>query len=158
MNRVVLLSGCVAVLVISACGGGGVDVLDAQDRDNVVDYLQPDSLVDEGDPVDGGVDANAPEVDAVVDRDADAATISDSDAEGLTDGFESDGDDDAVPSDAPDAPDADSGEEPGGFGWPCDDDSDCLYGPCIVTDDGRVCSSECSDSTCPEGFDCVPSI
>ena len=40
--------------------------------------MQSDSLVDEGDPVDGGVDGNAPEVDAVVDRDADAATISDS--------------------------------------------------------------------------------
>lgn len=44
--------------------------------------------------------------------------------------------------------------EPGGFGWPCDTNNDCLSGYCIMVGTEGVCSSTCIDD-CPENWQCV---
>ena len=41
----------------------------------------------------------------------------------------------------------------GGFGWPCDQNSDCTNGWCIATADGHVCTEFCVDE-CPDGWVC----
>lgn len=40
-----------------------------------------------------------------------------------------------------------------GFGEACVDDSDCVSGYCIDSDDGRICTRACNDD-CPEGYSC----
>jgi len=42
----------------------------------------------------------------------------------------------------------------GGFGWPCDEDGDCLSGYCVETWEGKKCSIDCVEE-CPEdGWTC----
>ena len=43
--------------------------------------------------------------------------------------------------------------EPGGFGWPCIENSDCDSGYCVDTVDGPVCTKTCFED-CPPGFAC----
>ncbi|MFT3707105.1 MAG: MopE-related protein [Archangium sp.] len=48
---------------------------------------------------------------------------------------------------------------PGEQGWPCTDDSQCLFGPCLVRGpgNGRVCSAVCATdggTSCNKGWDC----
>ena len=43
---------------------------------------------------------------------------------------------------------------PGGFGWPCTDNSECVSGWCVESREGHVCSQLCLEE-CPEGFVCV---
>jgi hypothetical protein len=44
--------------------------------------------------------------------------------------------------------------EPGGFGWPCEVNGDCLSGYCVETWEGKVCSTDCVEE-CPEdGWNC----
>jgi hypothetical protein len=45
--------------------------------------------------------------------------------------------------------------EPGGIGYPCSADNDCLEGFCIQTLDGKMCTETCMEE-CPLGWDCVP--
>lgn len=45
--------------------------------------------------------------------------------------------------------------DPGEFGWPCSADNECLDGPCVLTDQGRICTAGCTYSLCPDGFSCV---
>ena len=55
------------------------------------------------------------------------------------------------------APDAtaqeDAGPTEGGFGWPCQENSECAAGYCIATPNGYACTDLCVDS-CPNGWDC----
>ena len=44
--------------------------------------------------------------------------------------------------------------EPGSFGWPCETDSDCLSGYCVITADGTKCTTACQED-CPEGWQCA---
>jgi hypothetical protein len=44
--------------------------------------------------------------------------------------------------------------EPGEFGYPCAQNSDCLSGYCMFAGAGKVCSKTCMDD-CPEGWSCV---
>ena len=44
--------------------------------------------------------------------------------------------------------------EEGGFGWPCNDNDDCIDPYCIASRFGRICTTSCIDS-CPAGFSCV---
>ena len=44
--------------------------------------------------------------------------------------------------------------EPGAFGYPCETDSQCLSGVCVVTSDGSVCTILCEDE-CPLGWECA---
>ena len=92
--------------------------------------------------------------DAVADV-ADAGDVAGPDVSDVLDVMQGDAADvsDAAGSDVPDVP-VDV-IDPGEFGWPCDEDSDCLAGPCVTTDDGRFCSLECAGSPCPDGFTCV---
>ncbi len=43
---------------------------------------------------------------------------------------------------------------PGGFGWPCDSNDDCLSGYCVETEDGFVCTETCIED-CPQGWECL---
>ena len=53
------------------------------------------------------------------------------------------------------APDVkpDAAAEPGAFGYPCQDNSECIAGFCMQTAAGKVCSQLCIE-TCPSGFSC----
>jgi len=44
--------------------------------------------------------------------------------------------------------------EPGAFGYPCNDSSECTSGYCIVSGDGQVCSVTCVEE-CPKDWQCV---
>ncbi len=44
--------------------------------------------------------------------------------------------------------------EPGGFGWPCKENTDCDTGLCIPTPDGSVCTIHCVED-CPDNFKCT---
>jgi len=44
--------------------------------------------------------------------------------------------------------------DPGGFGYPCESDSQCDSGFCVVTPDGEVCTVPCTEE-CPEGWTCA---
>lgn len=49
--------------------------------------------------------------------------------------------------------------QPGELGWPCTDDSQCLFGPCLAPGpgNGRVCSAVCAVDGgvgCDKGWDC----
>ena len=43
--------------------------------------------------------------------------------------------------------------EPGEFGYPCQDDDECLSGFCVVTLQGKMCTVECLEE-CPAGWQC----
>ena len=45
-------------------------------------------------------------------------------------------------------------EVEGGFRWPCLENSDCFSGLCIDTDEGSVCTRNCSEN-CPDGWRCA---
>ena len=47
--------------------------------------------------------------------------------------------------------------EPGEFGWPCSDPSDCYSGYCVPSPEGDICTKTCLDS-CPPGWSCRPLI
>ncbi|MCB9789315.1 MAG: hypothetical protein H6744_21775 [Deltaproteobacteria bacterium] len=47
--------------------------------------------------------------------------------------------------------------EPGGFGWPCTGNVDCLSGWCVEGANGYICTKACSE-TCPAGFDCKSAV
>ena len=46
--------------------------------------------------------------------------------------------------------------DPGGFGWPCTDNSDCISGYCVESADGMVCTGPCVED-CPDGWLCLQS-
>ncbi len=51
-------------------------------------------------------------------------------------------------------PDLESGCQGSGcFGAPCDDHTDCLYGPCVQHMGNKVCSMSCVEE-CPDGWAC----
>ncbi len=58
---------------------------------------------------------------------------------------------DLVPSDNPPL---DLGPEPGEFGYPCDDETDCNSGFCVATPDGFQCTVLCAEE-CPPGWQCA---
>jgi len=43
--------------------------------------------------------------------------------------------------------------EPGSFGYPCEENGDCLSGFCVETWQGKVCSQTCVEE-CPDGWRC----
>jgi hypothetical protein len=43
--------------------------------------------------------------------------------------------------------------DPGGFGYPCQTDSQCNSGLCVMTPDGKQCTIPCQDE-CPPGWAC----
>ena len=46
----------------------------------------------------------------------------------------------------------------GGFGWPCEDNGDCLSGYCVFYGPGKVCTTNCIDE-CPEaGWACLQDV
>ena len=46
----------------------------------------------------------------------------------------------------------------GGFGWPCNTNSECTSERCVESAEGGVCSKICEEAgDCPDGFECVPS-
>lgn len=149
--KVIVFAGL--LLSVGACGSSGNGLPDADITDAAADIVVLDSGLDSVSDV--AVDVS--HFDVVQDHFGDAAGDSD-----LTDvddtGFD-DGDSigrDAVDSGVSDADaSADAAEvtEPGTFGWPCSSDDDCLAGPCVITDDGRICSTTCT-SACPDGFTC----
>jgi len=47
--------------------------------------------------------------------------------------------------------------EQGGFGWPCQDGSDCLSGYCIETLEGNACTIGCVED-CPQDWSCVQDL
>jgi len=47
--------------------------------------------------------------------------------------------------------------EEGGFGWPCDENSDCDSGFCVETAGGDVCTMTCMDE-CPEDWLCEQNL
>jgi hypothetical protein len=49
----------------------------------------------------------------------------------------------------------DVGIVPGGFGWPCVTNAECLSGFCLPTAEGKRCTVVC-DLECPEDFLCKP--
>ncbi|MBM4371776.1 MAG: putative metal-binding motif-containing protein, partial [Deltaproteobacteria bacterium] len=49
----------------------------------------------------------------------------------------------------------DAAPEPGGFGWPCEENGDCDSGYCILTGDKKICTMTCVEE-CPKGFVCAP--
>ncbi len=59
------------------------------------------------------------------------------------------------------ATDVDTGDapplSPGGFGWPCTGNVDCLSGWCVEGANGYICTKACSE-TCPVGFDCKSAV
>ena len=44
---------------------------------------------------------------------------------------------------------------PGGFGWPCEVDEDCLAQGCVDWNGESVCTCACADDDCPEAWQCV---
>jgi len=42
---------------------------------------------------------------------------------------------------------------PGGFGWPCQGNPDCLDGFCVEGEEGYFCTRNCIED-CPDGLDC----
>jgi hypothetical protein len=46
------------------------------------------------------------------------------------------------------------GPEPGAFGYPCDENADCLSGFCVETWQGKVCSTDCVEECPAEGWTC----
>jgi len=53
----------------------------------------------------------------------------------------------------PDVPRNDVPIEPGGFGYPCNDNQECDSGFCVEGPEGFFCTSLCVEN-CPEGFSC----
>ena len=47
--------------------------------------------------------------------------------------------------------------EPGAFGWPCDDNDDCLSGYCILVGTQQICTTTCL-AECPQGWDCIQDL
>ena len=45
----------------------------------------------------------------------------------------------------------------GGFGWPCEDGSDCNSGYCVETADGKACTIICIEE-CPQDWQCVQDL
>ena len=45
----------------------------------------------------------------------------------------------------------------GDFGWPCDDNTDCLSGFCVETGEGSQCTMNCVDE-CPENWTCEQNL
>ena len=44
---------------------------------------------------------------------------------------------------------------PGGFGWPCGSDDDCLVQGCVDWNGESVCTCACTEDECPEEWECV---
>ncbi len=44
--------------------------------------------------------------------------------------------------------------QPGGLGYPCEDNAGCLSGYCVDSPTGKVCSTTCNED-CPDGWECV---
>ncbi len=47
-----------------------------------------------------------------------------------------------------------AGPEPGTFGWPCEENADCLSSYCVETWQGKVCSTGCVEECPEEGWNC----
>jgi hypothetical protein len=65
-----------------------------------------------------------------------------------------DGGADAADLDGEDAEEIDAGPKVGEFGYPCDENAQCLSGYCVESELGKVCTDICIES-CPPGWICA---